>query len=292
MKDKIKQVRVEDLPEELIEPILEQIKYYSIGLIRVDRDDSGEKANLIGSGTLIQVQGNYGILTAHHVASKLKNCTQLGIAISAHLPTMDIHKYVFDPKMLHIVDVGMPQKRKEFNRPDLAVMVFLHLDIGWLKAIKSFINIARSRQKILSEPFDPEHPNCVLSGIPGMKTKVVGPAHGYSRVYVYENILGYTRIEKYWIEDDFDYFEVSVIYDEGADLPRTFGGVSGGGVWRVKIEQTEDGKYHSGGPMLSGVACWEKPEKENRLHIICHGWRSIYYVAYNAVMRDLRELGK
>lgn len=186
--------------------------------------------------------------------------------------------------------MGKPQKRKEFNRPDLAVIVFLQIDIGWLKAIKSFKNISRFRQDMLSEPFDPDHPNCVLSGILDIKTKVIGPARGYNKVYVYENILGLTRIEKYRTLDDFDYIEVSVIYENGTDLPKVFGGISGGGVWRVKIEQTENGKYRSYDPILSGVAFWGTPEKENRLHIICHGWRSIYNATYNAVIRELGDL--
>lgn len=154
---------IKDLPEELLDTIMEQITPYSIGLLKVYRNGMSEKVNLMGSGTLIQVDGKYGILTVHHVASVLNNerdnFTQLGLTI---LPYE--HKFVVDRRFLGIVEVGKPQKG--FECPELAVIILPQVDVEWIRVYKLVWNVPRWRQDILSKPPDPNIGLWFICGFP------------------------------------------------------------------------------------------------------------------------------
>jgi hypothetical protein len=89
-------------------------------------------------------------------------------------------------------------------------------------------------------------------------------------------LCGYTGVEKYWDKDEFDYLSLNVSYENRTDLPDTFEGVSGGGIWRAVLYRSDDGKISSSEPLFLGVAFWQTIPKNNLRSIIGHGWRSIY----------------
>ncbi|MCJ7497964.1 MAG: hypothetical protein MUO78_07510 [candidate division Zixibacteria bacterium] len=91
-------------------------------------------------------------------------------------------------------------------------------------------------------------------------------------------LCGYTGVEKYWTKDEFDYLNLSVSYENRTDLPDTFEGVSGGGIWRAELYRSNDGKILSSEPLFLGVAFWQTTTENNMRSIIGHGWRSIYEV--------------
>jgi hypothetical protein len=56
----------------LIEEIGQRIDWYSTALMRIDSQVVNPRTDVfIGSGTFVQVDGQFGILTAHHVAAQL-----------------------------------------------------------------------------------------------------------------------------------------------------------------------------------------------------------------------------
>jgi hypothetical protein len=67
------------------------------------------------------------------------------------------------------------------------------------------------------------------------------------------------------------------------DVPTSFKGVSGGGLWQVDLSMKkstgvlEAGRYH-----FRGVAFWEEPQPPNEIAIRCHGPRSIFEKAWEA----------
>jgi hypothetical protein len=196
----------------------------------------------------------------------------------------DIHKYTIDTIFLDIIQVGKPQR--DCRGPDLAVVILPQAKLGWIKALKCFWNISHWRQKILSNKIDLNIGVGVVCGFPEEHTKTYGPTKGFGQVKEYRGIWGFSRIERPYEDKQFDYFEVSVSYESTQDIPRTFGGVSGGGVWQVVLKQTKDGRYQFEDPILVGVAFYQTDMEHNKRRIICHGWRSIYDVVYNAVLRE------
>ena len=75
----------------------------------------------------------------------------------------------------------------------------------------------------------------------------------------------------------FDYVDVTVDRSESDfQLPSTFGGVSGSGLWLLDLQCSET-DYRVGALILSGVAFYEKfntPARQTGIR--CHGMKSLY----------------
>jgi len=59
-----------------------------------------------------------------------------------------------------------------------------------------------------------------------------------------------------------------------SSLPTDFGGMSGGGMWRIYLEKAESGAYKPVETRLTGVAYWD--DIQGSLGIVGHGPISIY----------------
>ena len=72
--------------------------------------------------------------------------------------------------------------------------------------------------------------------------------------------------------------------DDKLSPPTSYGGTSGGGLWRLYAEPTADGKERLVLSRLLGVAYYET-DRTNRWRnkIICHGPRSVYYTLAEAI---------
>ncbi|MCJ7497963.1 MAG: hypothetical protein MUO78_07505 [candidate division Zixibacteria bacterium] len=135
MDRKIEKIQIKDLPPDLVDEIVEKIKPYVIGLLRINKDNRGEEAQLLGSGTLVQIQDKYGIITAQHLANELEKFNKLGLNIASHE-----HKVVVQIPSLRIVKIGT-YIRNSMGQ-DLAVIILPEESIGTIKAKKSFWNIS------------------------------------------------------------------------------------------------------------------------------------------------------
>jgi hypothetical protein len=56
-----------------------------------------------------------------------------------------------------------------------------------------------------------------------------------------------------------------------ADLPKSFGGTSGGGLWRAYLNVDEDGSYTEVETRLCGIASYQ----QDAMHIVCQGFERI-----------------
>jgi len=273
MNQKIEMLQIKDLPPDLLDEIQERIKPHIIGLMGVNVESSGEKAQLIGSGTLVQIKNKYGIITAQHLTNKLGKFEKLGLNLETY-----VHKCEINNFYLNVIDVGTFSQDQ--IGPDLAVIILPENIISTLKAKKLFWDISNHIQTVLSKPITQNLRNrlWIVCGFPEVWSKDMGPVAGFDETKSCCCLCGFTGAEEYWTKDEFDYIKLSVRYENGADLPKTFGGVSGGGVWSVELYRSEDGKITSSNPLFLGVAIRETPTENNLRSIIAHSWRSIYEV--------------
>jgi hypothetical protein len=72
---------------------------------------------------------------------------------------------------------------------------------------------------------------------------------------------------------EFDYHDFDI--DLSLPGPRSFGGVSGGGLWRVWLYRTTPDGEIDWKISLHGVAFYELPIVNERRIIRCHGGRSV-----------------
>ena len=93
------------------------------------------------------------------------------------------------------------------------------------------------------------------------------------------------RIENEYCCDDYDLIMVKISYDNSdrTVIPDSFGGVSGGGLWKFELYKV-DGRFEVRNNMFLGVAFYQTGLNDNIRHIRCYGWNSIYKTVYNNVI--------
>jgi hypothetical protein len=93
-----------------------------------------------------------------------------------------------------------------------------------------------------------------------------------------------------YVKGDFDYIDLK----EDVSLPgvpQTFGGVSGGGLWRVQIYESADKAKIDWSWCLEGTAFHQSEVVDNRRTIRCHGPQSIRVAMQKIPIKDQRNAG-
>src|SRR5260370_39695972 len=76
----------------------------------------------------------------------------------------------------------------------------------------------------------------------------------FSVVKGFKGFAGFTSIERRSEYANYDLCDVVVDYSLASDVPKSFGGHSGGGLWHVVLTKDEEtGKISHRSPMFSGV---------------------------------------
>ena len=90
---------------------------------------------LAGSGTLVDIDGRFGILTAFHVAAELKRRPEASLSlIIAKYP----HRFILARECLEFIELGRPKSRKT-DGPDLSfIQITGPEQLSRLRTMKSF----------------------------------------------------------------------------------------------------------------------------------------------------------
>lgn len=266
-----------DLPEGLIAEISQRLHWYSTGLVRVTRENGRlDSAILIGSGTLISIEGVHGILTARHVADVLDTRGSLGLTIPP-----DAHNYQISAELLEVIEIG--NTTDDSHGPDMAFVRLPIAELGIIKAYKSFLDLTHERARRAAKPERLDAGPWFVCGVPNAKTERARPEGGFDEVDIFHVLCGAAGVTTEYIRGEYDYYEVEVVYEGDSDIPRTFGGMSGGGLWHVPLLKTSEGTIKPKDYIFAGVVFFETGLKNQRRRIRCHGWHSIYDSAYSAI---------
>jgi hypothetical protein len=271
--------KLSDLPESLYHDIAKDLGIYSVGLISIESAKKTEKTIPIGSGTLIKIGKNYGILSAEHVTKELKD-SKLGLVISEFE-----HRLIIDNKIFNIYSM---LNGSSSSRPDLSFIHLPETTIGTVKAKKSFYNLDIAREAAIQSPMENDFGIWFICGFPDELTK-----YGEQSIRDYDDAIGFTElcgafvgISKEYDIDEYDYYDISVDCGLEDKVPISYAGVSGGGLWQVQINQDAKKVFSWGKPVLSGVAFFQSDIKDNKRIITCHGKKSLYNSLYRNLARD------
>ena len=172
-------VKLSDIPQELFESISRHIANYTVGFVRPDETTSSADVLLLGSGTFVEINGVYGILTAHHVIEVLLKCgEEIGLILSPNLPTL--HSPKIRSKFFTPVKVARGKVASE--GPDLGVVVLPSVTLGSIKALKSFYNLGLRCDQVLRNPPGNDMGIWFLCGFIDEFTIEDPPTQGYARV--------------------------------------------------------------------------------------------------------------
>jgi hypothetical protein len=261
-----------DLPDELTDSICDHISQFSVAILKIFTDSKVEQFKLIGSGTLVIVNSCHAILTAEHVLAQLRGSDQLGLLSSF---TGHPHRHKFNQN--HIVLHRIAKGDGDSEGPDLGLIVLPESNIGRLRAEKTFFNIDK-RQERFSKGFIKSNRGFWFTcGFPGEFEVDMKPIRGFAAMKGYHGLCGISGIRKEYDESGFDYLEMSIEYDSfNTELPKSFGGVSGSGVWQVPLIKNSEANIEAEEYILSGVVFYQTRLEGNHRLLRCHGRRTIY----------------
>ena len=243
------------------------LSHYTVGFGAIIRNDSVEDAIPAGSGTLVKVGRVLGVVTARHVIEAIARKTEIGLLR-------------FPPRsgIIHS------------DRIDLNQTEFLPLpgDDGPDGPDLGFIRLPRVTEESLlgTNSFYPlDKPLLPMKGTYkglGMVEFVLGIVGEWTT----DLELTKERRRKQFmllsaggsVGDDrehagFDLATFTPSYDEDKSPPDSYGGVSGGGIWRVFFRP--DGSNHVEHRRLIGTAFYEYKEDDGIMRIIHHGPSSL-----------------
>jgi hypothetical protein len=241
----------------LREKVVRNLGDFTVALLAIYNSPS-ERLALAGTGTLVVIDKTHFILTARHVWDEvLSSADQIGLTLK---PKID-HKYGIARKEFAVFGLPKPAEWNEWG-PDLVLLRMPADSIGTIEAYKSYWNMQR-HVDINAEVLEV----MILMGTPAALGEFTDT---HAELQITGMFLG---PEKEQERDGFDYldYEIDLSYPE---VPRNFGGVSGGGVWRVFLYCSQDGEI-DWKMSFHGTAYYQLRIVDNHRTIRCHGPKSI-----------------
>ena len=232
------------------------VRDFTIGFGRAGEDPAAK-----GSGVLVEYKGVYGILTAAHVDDYLRKLkrpiglVRLNRGLAQQSSVLDLEE---------VFSYAAGADPWPAGSDDIS---FIHLPphlVGNIKRSCSFLNADKNFTK--DEP-EPSASIIQMHAVFGLVEDFSGPTTRQSSVATtaMKGVLTPGRLTTLdGAETTLECFEENI-----PDLPRSFGGTSGGGLWRVYVCKGEDGKYNAVHRRLIGIASREERSKPPR--IICQG---------------------
>ena len=265
-----------DVPREVVAEVGRVAADFSVGFAKISKGDHGDDVVLGGSGTLVQIEDMYGVLTADHVLDYLPADQDIGLIIPSRSQPL-VHRFTLRKGAVHRLRVGRPSHGHYTRRgPDIALLLISTLDAGSLGARQSFYDLSRRCDAIVCNPPGRTDGLWVVCGFVDEFTTDDGPARGFSEIKGFRGHPAAVWVKSEHVSGDFDYCEFEVGSDGPDRVPRRFGGLSGAGLWQARLSHGEEGRITPQQPTLGGVVFYESIQGDGPIIITCHSWRSIY----------------
>lgn len=270
----VEEMLLVDIPDTVLKSIMESIAHYTIGFLRIERGYRGNNLILLGSGTLVTVNGIHAILTAHHVIEVLPDNGELGLVYSARRNYLTI-----TAESLRYLKIDRGPIDAE--GPDLGAVILPPSLVADLRAVKSFHNLDLRRMEQLTGPPAVSKGLWIVQGFIAERTiEELDFERRVKTVRFFE--LSSSGGAYQYATSAYDYFRVPIEYKSHGSIPESYGGTSGGGLWHVALM-----KGRSGGEIAHAVpvlsAFYQEAIDAQRSALKCHGRRSVYEIAYEAI---------
>lgn len=269
-------ILVKDLPPTFVAAAARDLAAYTVAFVRVQDAPDGRRASLLGSGVLVSAGGIRAILTAQHVIRVLPKSGRLCVLLER---TPEPHS--IDTTGLAFLEIA--RGGRESEGPDLGAVILAPQIAASIAAKKSFVTLDAKREQMLGSPPEIDDGVWFAQGFLEERTVVTLDADRRGRTTGFFNFTGVGGPDKVINVGEHDYFEFPVDFGARAVAPRSWGGMSGGGLWQVPIRRVDGGLIH-GSPLLSGLLFYQHPTSDSTCGVRGHGRRSLYLTAYNAIL--------
>jgi hypothetical protein len=262
------------MPHDIADAILAHVSNFAVGLVqRIE----GKGSQVLGSGVLVSIEGRLGFLTAGHVAEVYRKLTDVGIV-----------RFVAGDQQRRILPLGdtqtmiMASSDSFKDGKEVLDLAFTQLPPGLASSIGTqgvYLNLEKNREKVEAPPPEEgKHSDAILglvaefSGEPFIEGKeFISPMRGVLHTgHITEQKNGLLTMEP-------------MEYNRH-ELPKSFGGMSGGGLWRIYfVESEKESRIVS--TTLVGVASWQVPGTTT---LACQGWDRIDQCLIPSVRENLK----
>jgi hypothetical protein len=274
-----KERSITEIPEDLIRSATEHLWQYTVGFVGVESKNKVQSATLLGSGVPVNVNGKHAFLTAAHVIDVLPRSGRLGLVLSAtaEQTTIDISGISY----LKIARGDKPEAG-----PDIAAVMLSSSVASAVASKKTFYNLASRKEQMLNAPPQDREGIWVASGFVEELTQIDPNPAPYETLKAFCHFGTVGGVDSYRVDKPHDYFVFPVSHPPNSSVPHNFGGVSGSGLWHVLLREDKAGVLAVYQYILQGLTYYQDPYVDGKSALRCHGARSIYSVAYEAICRD------
>ncbi len=259
-------------PHDLSGDILARLSNFAVGLVK---REGGKGSRVLGSGTLAVIEGSRGILTCGHVAELYEELPEIGLVRFVQGNAQRRMIQLGDTQTIIMQSSDSFGEKKEVL--DLAFTMLPPETASSVEANGVFLNIEKNRAKMEAYASTKGHFRDAMlglvdefSGEPFVQGKeIISPMRGVlhgGQITAQENGLLTFKAMDYNLPH----------------LPRSFGGMSGGGVWRAYFEEGAHGSRVVE-MMLCGVASWQI----DATTLACQGWDRIDQALVQKVRENL-----
>lgn len=263
-------ISITDVPMAVWEQVQEGLWHYFVPILTLRKHEGKPVPELIGSGTLIDIDGKRCILTAAHVWAKAQGVDLLYLLIKK--PGRALVKIPY--ANISARTLWNRESPEEWG-PDLALLEIPPPQLTTINAYKSFLNFEQQLADLSENPPKIENAVWVIYGVVGEFSKVsVDNKRRIDTELVARAFFG--GVTQTHSIAGFDYFDARVDL-RLPEVPARFGGVSGGGLWQVNLSISDSGVYSwDGRRRFRGVAFWQSEATDDQRIVRCHGPCSIF----------------
>lgn len=241
---------------------------YLVGFLGFRDDRDGKRTVSLGSGTLVQMAGLKGVLTAAHVVTALQDEDRVGIVTFGPGKFQTLSFNPNDPD-------GLSMASDEETGPDRIDIGFIQLPQATerqLSVNQAFWDMdERVRLISIGEKFldDPVH---VAMGVIGEMAQHDRSNERYINALhtamMHVGILDWRTVG----EDLVVVFKPD--FAEGISAPTSYGGTSGGPLWVISqaaLHKPAGAPWTRMDLHVAGVAFYEEPGPDGKMQILCQG---------------------
>jgi hypothetical protein len=256
-----------------------QISRYLTAFLSISSYGSAFRVSVIGSGTFVTIGGRRGIMTAAHVLDAVPTD---GLTYLARVNTRHVQHIAVEATSANRLNIGGPDFTDE--GPDLGFMLLSPEVASSLAASCNFYDLS---PKGIPTSFPPgtEGFDAVAGLVEELTTERIDPTGSFQVTHLSPRLeigLEVSAIEA----SGFDYISIRPEYSNASAAPTTYGGMSGGALWRATAKLGDDGFQHLDKKWIRGVAYFETAPERGLRTLRCHGTDSIYKKLWKKIQSE------
>lgn len=254
--DEIKALLQRDL--ELWDKIVRSLGSSTVALFGIYYINGEERLKFAGTGTLAAAGNYHGILTAAHVWEVLERTAKVAITMADKIN----HRYAIEVKAIHATVLERSATEWDEHGPDLALLRIPNETVGEIQVYHVFEHLDEPPKKLGVEAFE----YWMAMGTPG-------EFGTFTETHASVEING-SNVDPRYLSGAPDYYDFE-LDAHGPGIPKSYGGFSGGGLWRLLVFSPPVTGKVDWAYRLKGVIFWQFPPVGGRRTIRCHGPETI-----------------